>query len=69
MSATLEDSEGQELHHGETTLHIASFKGNLEVVKYLADRGADIDKGDEVREYHVMITIICIHLSHYYDCE
>jgi hypothetical protein len=32
----------------QTTLHVASEKGHLEIVKYLISKGADIDATDVV---------------------
>ena len=37
------------MQRGITSLHLASFKGHKEVVELLLDRGANMDKADEVR--------------------
>lgn len=35
---------------GETPLHVASWKGNIDIMNLLIERGADIDKPDDGRE-------------------
>ena len=37
------------LQHGETVLHLAAYKGNLECIRFLLDAGADKDAKSEVR--------------------